>query len=64
MDIHKDFIDKTRNFIKIFPEKVSEYEALLTKNKIWLERTKNLGIISAEDAVNFALTGLPSEAAD
>ena len=57
MDAHKDFFDKTRSFIKIFPEKIGEYEALLTKNKIWLERTKNLGIISAEDAISFALTG-------
>ncbi len=57
MDIHKDFIDKTRSFIKIFPEKIVEYEALLTKNKIWLERTKNLGIISIEDAVSYAFTG-------
>ena len=56
-DIHKDFIDKTRSFIRIFPDKINEYEALLTKNKIWLERTKNLGIISAESAINFALTG-------
>ncbi len=57
MDIHNDFIEKTRDFIKIFPDKINEYEALLTKNKIWLERTKNLGIISAESAINFALTG-------
>ena len=57
MDVHKDFFDKTRSFIKIFPDKIGEYEALLTKNKIWLERTKNLGIISAEDAISFALTG-------
>ncbi|MHB1678924.1 MAG: NADH dehydrogenase (quinone) subunit D [bacterium] len=57
MDVHQDFIDKIRDFIKIFPEKIIEYEALLTKNKIWLERTKNIGIISAEDAVSFAFTG-------
>ncbi len=57
MDFHNDFIGKTRDFIKIFPDKINEYEALLTKNKIWLERTKNLGIISAESAINFALTG-------
>lgn len=57
MDVHKDFVDKTKEFIKTFPEKIEEYEALLTKNKIWLERTKNLGIISADDAIDFALTG-------
>ncbi len=57
MDFHKDFVNKTKDFIKIFPEKINEYEALLTKNKIWLERTKNIGVISAEDAINFALTG-------
>jgi len=56
-DIHKDFVEKTRDFIKIFPEKINQYEALLTNNKIWFERTKNVGIISKEDAVDFALTG-------
>ncbi len=56
-DVHKDFVEKARDFIKIFPEKINQYEALLTNNKIWFERTKNVGIISKEDAVNFALTG-------
>ncbi len=57
MDIHKDFVGKIRDFIKIFPDKISEYEALLTKNKIWLARTKNVGKISVEDAVSFGITG-------
>jgi NADH-quinone oxidoreductase subunit D len=56
-DVHKDFVEKARDFIKIFPEKINQYEALLTNNKIWFERTRNIGIISKEDAVNFALTG-------
>ena len=56
-DVHKDFVEKARDFIKIFPEKINQNEALLTNNKIWFERTKNVGIISKEDAVNFALTG-------
>ncbi len=56
-DFPKEFVEKSKKFIKTFPDRISEYEALLTKNKIWLERTRNLGIISAEDAIDFALTG-------
>ncbi|MFH1860411.1 MAG: NADH-quinone oxidoreductase subunit D, partial [bacterium] len=48
---------KIEEFIKIFPSKMNEYEALLTNNKIWLQRTMNVGIISAEDAINYGLSG-------
>ncbi|MDD5772778.1 MAG: NADH dehydrogenase (quinone) subunit D [bacterium] len=56
-DISQEFIDKLNDFIKMFPDKIQDYETLLTKNRIWLKRTKGIGIVSAEQAINFGLTG-------
>jgi len=56
-DIPNGFVEKVEKFVKIFPKKVDEYEALLTKNEIWLRRTQFVGIISKEDGINFSLSG-------
>jgi NADH-quinone oxidoreductase subunit D len=52
-----DFFDKVKAFAKIFPERIDEYENLLTGNPIWLERTKGVAHISQEDAIAFGVTG-------
>ncbi len=44
-------------FLKYMPSRVDEYETLLTKNRIWMGRTKNVGYISAEDAIAMSMTG-------
>jgi NADH-quinone oxidoreductase subunit D len=49
--------DKIKEFIRGFPSRLKEYETLLTKNIIWVKRTKGIGIISAEDAINWGVTG-------
>lgn len=56
-DLPEGVAEKVRSFLKDFPRRIHEYETLLTKNIIWLKRTKDVGIISAEDAVNWGLTG-------
>ncbi len=56
-DLPDGFIEKTRDFVNIFLDRLKEYETLLTKNKIWLMRTKGVGVISAEDAINYGLSG-------
>jgi len=59
--LSKDFPDgieeKIRAFVQTFPERIKEYETLLTKNIIWLKRTKNVGVISKEDALSWGVTG-------
>ena len=40
-----------------FPQRVDEYEALLTKNPIWRRRTQGIGYISAADAIAYGLSG-------
>ncbi len=56
-DLPDGFIEKTKEFINTFPSRIRDYETLLTKNKIWLMRTKDVGIISAEDAIAYGLSG-------
>ena len=56
-DLPDGFFEKVREFVNDFPARLRDYETLLTKNKIWLMRTKNVGVISAEDAINYGLSG-------
>jgi len=56
-DFTPDLVSRLKAFLATFPEKVSEYDQLLMSNRIWIGRTKNVALISAEDAINFGLTG-------
>ncbi len=56
-DLPDGFVEKVREFVNDFPGRIRDYETLLTKNKIWLMRTKDVGVISAEDAINYGLSG-------
>lgn len=56
-DIPDEFVPAVRNFLDFFPSRIDEYEALLKENPIFHGRTKGVGIISAEDAVSWGLTG-------
>jgi len=44
-------------FLVEFPKHIHEYETLLTGNQIWINRTKGVGVISAEEAINLGTTG-------
>lgn len=56
-DIHPNFVDRTKAFIKHFKTKLPEYHQLLTGNIIFERRTRGVGILSKEDAVAFGVTG-------
>jgi NADH-quinone oxidoreductase subunit D len=56
-DLPPEFYPKARDFLETFPSKIADYEALLTRNRIWLARTKNVAVISAEDGINLGLSG-------
>ncbi len=49
-----DFIE---HFTDGFPHHIDEYEALLTDNRIWKQRTVGIGVVSPEDALNMGFTG-------
>lgn len=51
------FDTQIRAFCDQFMEKIDEYETLLTTNRIWLERTKGVGILTAQEAIDFSVTG-------
>ncbi len=56
-DLPEGIEEKIKAFIRAFPDHMEEYETLLTKNVIWLKRTKGVGIISKEEALNWGVTG-------
>jgi NADH-quinone oxidoreductase subunit C/D len=58
-DFTPDLVLRLKTFLETFPQKVSEYDSLIASNRIWLGRTKNVAMISGEDAINFGLTGPP-----
>ncbi len=56
-DLPPGWIEGCRKFVDLFPSRIKEYEGLLSANRIWLGRTKGVGYLSAEDAVNWGVTG-------
>jgi NADH-quinone oxidoreductase subunit D len=56
-DLPPGFVDQTKAFVEQFKGKVDELDKLLTRNKIFVDRNKGIGIISKEDAIDFGLTG-------
>jgi NADH-quinone oxidoreductase subunit D len=57
-----DFFDRVKAFIKRMPEKIDEYEGLLTGNPIFINRLKGVGYLSAADAIALGVTGPPLRA--
>jgi NADH-quinone oxidoreductase subunit D len=56
-DLTEDFEPALRAFLDYFPHKLDDYERLLRNNPIWLERTQGIGILTAEDAIRWSVTG-------
>jgi NADH-quinone oxidoreductase subunit D len=56
-DLPNGFHDAVTAFLDFFPGRVDEYEKLLTKNQVWLKRTKGVGVISQEDHIQYGLVG-------
>ena len=56
-DLPSGFHDAVNAFLDRFPGKLEEYAGLLTKNQIWLKRTRNVGMLSKEDTISYGLVG-------
>jgi NADH-quinone oxidoreductase subunit D len=56
-DVPEAFYDAVDDFVRGFPKRIAQYEGLLSKNPLYIDRTKKIGVINAEDAVAWGLTG-------
>ena len=56
-DLPKEFITRLYKFLDAFEGNIKEYNILLETNRIWLARTKNIAVITGEDAINFGVSG-------
>jgi len=56
-DATPDWLKRVREFVDAMPNRIDDYEALLTKNTIWLKRTQGIGRLSAADALSWGVTG-------
>jgi NADH-quinone oxidoreductase subunit D len=56
-DIPPGFFPEARKFVDWMPQALDEYEAMLSRNEIWLERTQGIGLLSAEDAIALGQSG-------
>ena len=57
MDLPAGFERRCKQFLDDFPKAVGEFNTLLTGNRIFQKRTQNVGRISAEDAIDWGLSG-------
>jgi NADH-quinone oxidoreductase subunit D len=57
LDPPLDFWTQVKDFINKFSDRVDEYEGLLTANPIWVERTRGVAYLNAEDCISLGVTG-------
>jgi NADH-quinone oxidoreductase subunit D len=62
-DIPRGFKEAVSAFLDRFPGKLDEYETLITKNPIWLDRTRGVGVITLQDCYAWGLYGPVARAA-
>ena len=57
-DMTPEIAKAIRNFLSYMPDKIDDYEDLLTSNRIWMQRTQGIGVITPEQATDLSLTGV------
>lgn len=56
-DIPDGFEDGLRAFCRTFPDTLREVDTMFTRNAIWIGRTQGVGVLTAEEAINYSLSG-------
>ena len=56
-DTPEDFMPALRKFVKEMPSYIDEYEQLITRNEVVLTRTKGVGVLTKEQAINASVSG-------
>ena len=61
-DIPEELLDDIHKWLKNFPKFINDLETLLTENRIFKQRTVDIGVVSKEDALNLGFSGPPLRA--
>ena len=56
-DLHPNFQQRVKDFMQLYKKKIHEYDEMVTGNIIFQNRMKNVGVLSAEDAISYGCTG-------
>lgn len=56
-DVPDEFESAVRQFLDYMPARIDQYHGLLTRNPLWIDRTKGIGKISGEDAIKWGFSG-------
>src|SRR5436853_3601129 len=56
-EIPPGFFDECAKFVESMPKAIDDYEAMVDRSQIWLERTQGLGLLSADDAIALGQSG-------
>ena len=56
-DVPQGFWDECAKFVEVMPKAIDDYETLIDRNEIWLERTQGIGLLSADDAIALGQSG-------
>jgi NADH-quinone oxidoreductase subunit D len=56
-DVPEDFVGAVNAFLEKFPRMIAQYERLFAKNDIFVNRTRNIGVLDRETAIDYGLTG-------
>jgi NADH-quinone oxidoreductase subunit D len=56
-DLPDGFEEAVRQFLRLLPGRLRQYEALLTKNPLFLDRTRKIGVLTAQEALRLGVTG-------
>jgi NADH-quinone oxidoreductase subunit D len=56
-DLPPNFAQRVDEFLALFPKRLREYHNLLTNNRLWIDRTKSVAVLSADDAVAYGCSG-------
>src|SRR3989442_10609741 len=56
-DIPDGFTEGLRHFTKTYPKTLYEIDRVLTRNAVWVGRTQGVGVMTAQEAINYSLSG-------
>ena len=56
-DLPDEFLQRAREFCQVFAKRISDYERLVARNRMFLKRTRDIGVLSAADAIDLGISG-------